>query len=724
MNTGRRNFLKSIGSLTILFSLDHTHTLASLLPADPELPGILQRVPAINAWLEVLASGSVRVFTGKIEMGQGLCTAVAQVAAEELDMEMRQVEVIISETNVTPNEGYTGGGSSTETSVLAVRYAAAAARKELMDLAAQALAVPAEALLMNNGRIAAKQGGRAVSFYELLNGKKLTGEVKLPLTVKRKEDYRLSGKSVKREDFRQMITGQSMYIQDLRFPGMVHARTVRPPGYQSMPGKMDEAALAKQIPGLLKMVVNGGFLGVICTDEYQAVKAQRYLEANTRWDVITPPRSTKALPEQLKELQAQTRTVKTPALPFPEDRVTLKASYSKPYIMHGSIGPSCAIALYHNNELEVWTHGQGAYPARDTLSRLLGIPAASIHVKCVRGAGCFGHNGAEDAAAEAALLAVAYPGKHVRLQWSRAEEHAWEPYGTAMCMELAAVLEPGGRISHFRSDVWSDAHSTHPGGNPELLISANYLARPFIRKPNPVGGGGYRNADAYYNIPNQTVTAHFFTGPLRVSNLRSLGTYANIFALESFMDELAAKAETDPFAFRLMHLEDARAKETLFRLQEKVSRLPKEKNTAIGIAFSRYKNNAAYSAVAAQVTLDPATGKATVKKMWCVADAGEIISPDNAVNQLEGGMIQAASWTLFEEVKFEGGMVTSRDWASYPIIRFSDVPEVEAEIIQRPGEKLCGIGEIVMGVSAGAIGNAVARVSGKRVRDLPIYGTR
>lgn len=718
MKTGRRNFIKSVGSLTVLFSLDHTWALASLFSEqDPELPGILQRTPAVNAWIEILANGSVRIFTGKVEQGQGLCGAIAQVTAEELDLKVNQIEVVIADTRRTPNEGFTGASASTENSVLSVRYAAAAARRELIDLAAKALKVPFDTLEMSAGKVFQRTGGRQLSFFELLDGKKLRSEVRLPLILKPKEKYHTSGKIVPREDFKRMVVGGEMYMQDLRFPEMVHARTVSPPAYGSRLLSVDETGLGK-LPSVLKIIREGSFLAVVCEDEFQAVKMQQHIAEKAKWSVTQHTASAKSMPELLKSLTVASSKVKTAPVPFPGEAKVLKSAYYKPYIMHGAIAPSCAVARYAEGLLEIWTHSQGAYPLRDTISGLVKIPASQIQVTCLRGSGCYGHNGADDAAAEVAMIAVAFPGRYVRLQWSREQEHAWEPYGTAMYMELEAVLGEDGRIAHFRNSVWSDTHYIR--GNPGYLNATVLGVVPFERKKNPAGSGGYRNADLYYAVSNQTVTANFFNGPLRTSNLRSLGSYANLFAVESFMDELAEQAQTEPFEYRIRHLEDSRAIEVLNRLKRKIAALPKEKNTGLGIAFSRYKNNAAYIAVAAQVLVHPTTFKVSVRKMWAVVDAGEIISPDSVANQIEGGMIQAASWTLFEEVMFEQQTIKSRNWASYPIMRFSDVPEVDVEVISHPDEKLQGVGEIAMCVTPGAIVNAIARACGQRIRNLPV----
>ena len=721
MTTNRRSFIKAAGSLTVMFSLEYTGLLASpsTVVSNPELPEVLRRIPSLSAWLQVLANGSVRVFTGKVELGQGLCGAIAQVTAEELDMKVGQVEVVIADTRRTPNEGFTGGSFSTENSVLSIRYAAAAARSELLGLASTALMTPAEDLQMADGKIYAKSGGRSLSFFALLEGRKLKSEVRLPLQLKPKEQYQISGKSVPREDFKQMVVGAEMYIQNLRFPGMVHARTISPPAYNARFLGYDEPSLHKAVP-VLKTIIDGSFLAVICADEYQAVKAQQHLSDQSKWSDTQKNTSLQSKPELLKSLTVITSKVKTALIPFPEEAKTIKAAYYKPYVMHGAIAPSCAVARYNDDLLEIWTHSQGAYPLRDFISRVVNMPAEQIQVTCIRGSGCYGHNGSDDAAAEAALIAVAFPGKHIRLQWSREQEHAWEPYGTAMYMELEAVLGIDGKIAHFRNSIWSDAHYIR--GSQGYLNVEGLLSNPIERKVNPAGSGGYRNADLYYAVSNQTITANFFNGPLRTSNLRSLGSYANLFAVESFMDELATQAGIDPFDFRIMHLEDKRAIEVLNRLKRTVTGISEEKNEGIGIAFSRYKNSSAYIAVAAHIKVQPLTFKITPVKLWAVIDIGEVISLDSVINQVEGGMIQATSWTLFEEVSFEQQTVNSRNWVSYPIIRFNDVPEVAVEVVSRPNEKLQGVGEIAMCATPGAIANAINRACGKRIRNLPVGG--
>jgi CO/xanthine dehydrogenase Mo-binding subunit len=350
---------------------------------------------------------------------------------------------------------------------------------------------------------------------------------------------------------------------------------------------------------------------------------------------------------------------------------------------------------------------------------MLKLSPEKIHITGVPGSGCYGHNGADDAAADVALLAMAYPGKHIRLQWTRSDEHGWEPYGSAMIMEVAATLDGSGNINSWQYDVWSDTHGIRPGGEPNNLLAAQHYATPF-KGDGGFSGGMKRNAEPYYTIANRQINAHVFKGPLRTSSLRSLGAYANVFAIESFMDELAEKAGKDPFTFRLMHLTDERAKAVIRKLQEQTAALKPAAHTGIGIAFSRYKNTASYCAVAAQVYVPPASGTVQVQKMWAAIDSGEVINLDGLINQTEGGMIQSASWTIMEQVQFDAEHVTSRDWVSYPIMRFDQVPEVEVAVLDQPNEKAMGAGEAAQGPAAAAIANAVYKAAGQRIRHLPL----
>ncbi|WP_247233466.1 molybdopterin cofactor-binding domain-containing protein [Telluribacter sp. SYSU D00476] len=716
----RRKFINSLGCLTIGFSLTGTRW-AEATPSTPALPGSLALEDRINAWLEVLADGRVRVLTGKMELGQGIRTAIAQVAAEELDLDLGQVEVHLAETGRTPNEGYTAGSGSIEHSAMAVRHAAAAARQRLLELADRHWSTQPEQLQITQGKISRRGTGQVLTFAELLNGKQLEEEVKPSVKLKPKNEYRYVGKPIHRTDIEQMVRGESVYVHDLRLPGMVHARVVRPPAYRARLESFDQSTF--KVPGLLKTVVNGSFVAVVTEQEYQAVQAQQQAREHARWSRTEPLPTGQDLEAYIKTLPTRSQNVKSQGTVSPLDQPdgrTLRASYFKPYQMHGSIGPSCAVALYEGDTLHVWTHTQGVYPLRDAIAKMLNMDPDKVHLKGVPGSGCYGHNGADDVAADAALVAVAYPGKPVRMQWMREDEHAWEPYGSAMRLEAEARLDDAGRITHWRYALWSDSHSSRPGGNPGNLLAARYLAKPFNPPGSGYAGGAFRNSEPYYAIPNYKIDVHTFEGPLRVSALRSLGAYGNVFAIESFMDELSVKAKKDPLDFRIMHSTDERAVAVMQKLKEIVRSVKTGPNEGIGVAFSRYKNTATYCAVAAQVAVDKASGQVQVERMWAVIDAGEVINPDGIINQTEGGMVQAASWTLKEEVLFNQQHVSSRDWTSYPIFRYSDVPTVEITLIPRPHDEPLGAGEAAQGPTAAALVNAIYRASGKRIRHLPV----
>ncbi|WP_416866456.1 MAG: molybdopterin cofactor-binding domain-containing protein [Imperialibacter sp.] len=727
-SASRRKFLQQIGYISVGFPLltscigEPDPVIAARVDYEGGLPGSMRGAKTVNAWLQVLEDGRIRVLSGKVELGQGIRTAIRQVAAEELDMELDMVEVHLAETGLTPDEGYTAGSGSVPNSAMSVRYAAATARQRLLELAGEKLKTSFDDLILFNGSIKAKKSGDSLTFAEVLDGAQIDMEVTTPVKIKNKTDHRYVGKAIPRTDIEKMVRGEEVYVQDLRFPGMVHARVLRPAGYKSALVKVDDRGLAAAVPGVIKTVVNGSFVGVITEREYQAVKAERYLREHTEWNNTTSFPAQKDLYNYIRSIAEAPKNIRNDgdidsAL---KSAQTIKATYRKPYIKHGSMGPACGVAMYDGQILHIWSHSQGIYPMRNGIAAMLGLEVDKIHIVAIPGAGCYGHSTADDAAADAALLAMELPGKHVRVQWSRTDEHSWDPFGSAMIMEVEASLNAEGKITGWKSDVWTDSHSCRPNGDAGTLLDARYITNPVQMKSRGYLGGGHRNADPYYAIPNMQVNAHFFDGPLRVSSLRSLGAYTNIFAIECLMDELAEKVGKDPLDFRTAHLEDERAIAVIQKLKEMTAQVTVEDRQGIGYAFSRYKNTAAYAAVAAKVKVDTTTGKVQVKKMWAAVDVGEVINLDGITNQIEGGMIQAASWTIMEEVIFSDKEITSTDWNTYPIFKFPDIPEVEVAIIDRPDEPAEGGGEVSMPPSGAAIANAVYQASGKRVYDLPI----
>ncbi|WP_373057641.1 molybdopterin cofactor-binding domain-containing protein [Zunongwangia sp. H14] len=728
MGTNRREFIKQLGYVSIGFSILGTSCMnpkeesgegggnAAGSESATENSGQPDR---INAWLRVLEDGSVMVLTGKMELGQGIRIAVAQMAAEELNTHPDLVQVNLAETGVTANEGYTAGSHSIETSAMAIRRAAAAAREKLIKMASEKWELPVSEISLEDGKITA--GNNKMTLYDLLEGKQINEEIGDPSEIYGKTRRKYVGQPVLRKDISAMVRAQHEYVQDLEFPNMVHARIIRPGSYTSKLAALDKEGL-EDFPGFLKMVRIGSFVGVIAEEEFQAIKVSWELNNRAKWDDDELLPADVPLKEYLKTLDADVEVEEEKGdweNAIKEAPIQHSASYYKPYIMHAANGPSCAVAFFDNDKLSVWTHSQGVYPLRETLASLLGMPAESIHVKGVPGSGCYGHNGADDVAAEAALMAVNFPGRHVRLQWMRNDEHCWEPYGTAMIMELQAGLDSGGKIQGWKYDFWSDGHSTRPNGQPETLLPARFLDKGHGVPGVGFKGGAVRNSTPYYSIGALQTQSHIFQGPLRKSALRGLGAYGNIFGIESFMDELAHKAGKDPVAFRINHLDDERAITCLRKIKEHTQDVVTGEDEGLGYAFSRYKNSASYFAVAAHVKVNE-KGIVRVKKMWGVIDSGETINPDGLKNQTEGGMVQAASWALREEVRFDKKHITSVDWHKYPIFRFEEIPEVEVEVIDRVNEKPLGAGEAAQGPTAAAVANAVFDATGVRYRDLPI----
>jgi CO/xanthine dehydrogenase Mo-binding subunit len=724
----RRDFTAGLGAVVVAFSLD---AKAALAQEPARLPGSLQTNRRLDSWLRINADGTATVFTGKIELGQGILTALRQIAAEELDLPLDRITMISGDTGRTPNEGQTAGSQSVENSGTALRMAGAEARAIMVDLAAKRLGVTADQLGVADGVISAPDG-RKVAYGELAGEADFKREATAKVAPKSPASHRIVGKSIPRYDIPAKVTGGQAFVQDIRLPGMVHGRVVRPPRYDSSLERFDEAA-AKALPGVIAVVRDGSFLGVVAEREEQAVKARALLAKTAAWKLGPELPDPAHLYDHLKSLASKDEAIGVKQAPVPADVRTFQATYTKPYLAHGSIGPSAALAEFKDGKLTVWSHSQGVFPLRAELAGALKMPPGDVRCIHAEGSGCYGHNGADDVALDAALLARAVPGRPVRLQWMRDDEFAWEPYGAAMVMQAKASLGADGRIADWQYELWSNTHSMRP----QSTKGANVLAAWYLGEPQNFGppqgipqpaGGGDRNSVPLYDFPNQRVLHHFIPEmPIRVSALRTLGAYANVFAMESFMDEMAAAAGADPVAFRLAHMKDPRARAVIEAAAKKAGWKEGEKGDGTrgrGIAFSKYKNLACYVAVVAEVEVDRASGAVRVPRVYAATDAGLTINPDGLINQIEGGIVQSASWTLKEEVRFDREGIKSRDWQSYPIMTMTEVPKVEVELINRPNERPLGAGEGSQGPAVAAIANAFAHATGKRIRDLPMSPQR
>jgi len=728
----RRRVLAGGGALIISFSLTSAFAQQQDAPAAPapSPPGSLKTSPYLDAWIRIDTDGGITVFTGKAELGQGFRTAFQQIAAEELDVAFGALKVVTADTKVTANEGYTSGSNSMKDSGTAIQNAAAQARELLVAEAAKRLDLPVENLRTADGAVIAPDGKR-LSYGELVAGDMLHVQAQPKSKLKNPATYKVIGQSVPRVDIPAKVTGGAAYVQDMRLPGMVHARIVRPPSYGAQLTECDTSAVEK-LPGVVKIVRDGNFLAVVAEKEFQSIKAMNALAAATKW------KETASLPKQddllavLTSLPSQNTTIFERGNASATGQKTIEATYTRPYQAHGSIGPSCAVAQFVDGAMTVWTHTQGVYPDRQGIAEMLRMPPASVRLIHVEGSGCYGHNGADDAAADAALIARALPGRPVRVQWMREQEHAWEPYGPAMVTKLKASLDGNGKIADWNFEVFSNTHSMRPGGAGSML-AAQHMAQPFaLPAPRPLPlpeGGGDRNAIPFYNFPNAHVVHHFIPAmPLRISAMRALGAYHNVFSIESFMDELAALAGADPVEFRLKHLDDSRGRDVIEKAAQSFgwkAGQTSPQNRGFGFAFARYKNLAAYCAIASEVEVNRETGRPRLIRAVAAVDSGQVVNPDGLINQIEGAIVQSMSWTLYESVSFDDTRITSIDWQTYPILRFDAVPEsVEVHIINRPGQPFLGSGETGQGPAAASIANAIANATGRRLRNLPLTRKR
>jgi CO/xanthine dehydrogenase Mo-binding subunit len=729
----RRRVLAGGGALIVSFSLTEVFAQDQSAPAAapaPTPPGSLKTAPFLDSWIRIDADGGITAFTGKAELGQGFKTAFQQIAAEELDVPFETLKVVTADTHRTANEGYTSGSNSMKDSGTAIRNAAAQVRELLVAEAARRLDLPAENFRTENGAVISPDG-RRLGYGDLVAADMLHVQAQPKSKLKDPSTFKVMGQPVPRVDIPAKVTGGAAYVQDMRLPGMVHARIVRPPSYGAQLTDCDSLGIEK-LPGVVKVVRDGNFLAVVAKKEFQAIKAMSALSAVAKW------RETPSLPKQddlikvLTSLPSQDSTIFERSNPSAVGQTTVEASYMRPYQAHGSIGPSCAVAQLVDGAMTVWTHTQGVYPDRQGIAEMLHVPPASVRVIHVEGSGCYGHNGADDAAADAALIARALPGTPVRVQWTREQEHSWEPFGPAMVTKLKASLDSNGRISDWNFEVWSNTHSMRPGGAGSML-AAQHMAQPFaVPAPKPLPlpeGGGDRNAIPIYTFPNAHVVHHFIPAmPLRISAMRSLGAYHNVFSIESFMDELAVTAGADPVEFRLKHLDDPRGRDVIEKAAQgfgwrKGQKAPQDRG--FGFAFARYKNLAAYCAIATEVEVNRETGRPRLVRAVAAVDSGQVVNPDGLINQIEGAIVQSMSWTLYESVTFDDTRITSIDWQTYPILRFNSVPEsIEVHIIDRPGQPFLGSGETGQGPAAASIANAIADATGRRLRNLPLTRKR
>lgn len=689
------------------------------------------RYRQFNAWITVHQSGVVELRTGKVELGQGILTAFTQIVADALDVPYQSVTVRSGDTSDCPDDGITAGSMSLSDTGMRLRRSAREIRGVLVALAAVRWSVATDGLETREGRVI-EADGRSASYAELLDTPVAVPFAAVASAGDGPLRRRWVGRPVPRIDLEAKFSGSPAFLHDLTLPDMLHGRIVRPPTYGARLLEVDSQAVQSR-PGILAVVRNGSFLGVVGRHEEAVVAAAAALASSARWESFPSTLDHRSVQDWLRRQSSHDSVIheRHPPDATPHAVTELKAVYTRPYQMHASIGPSVAVARFDAEALEIHSHSQSVFDTREAIAAMLGLPPERVRMRHRPGAGCYGHNGADDVAADAALLAYALPGAPIRVQWSREDEHAWEPYGSAMQIELRGSLDSHGRLVRLAHDLWSTTHGARPNGGPGNLLAAGALAKPFEqptpRNVGPPHYGADRNAIAPYEVPEHVVTTHFVPAtPVRVSSLRSLGAYANVFAAESFMDELANAAGRDPVQFRMDHLQDPRAKTVIQQAAERFGWHAWRPAGASGrgIGFARYKNLAAYCCVCIEVQVNSVTGEIAVVRAVAAVDVGEIVNPDGVRSQIEGGVVQSLSWTLKEEVEFSGNRVLSRGWAQYPILTFSEVPPIEVVLVNGTAGEFLGAGEASQGPTAGALANAVFDAYGCRLRDIPFTPNR
>lgn len=716
----RRQFLQAGSGLVVSFSFAG----ATLSHAQGSAPAKSMVRDQVDAWLGIAADGRVTVYSGKVDLGTGARTALMQMVAEELDVNFKQIDMIMGDTLTTLDQGQSAGSLTLQNGGGTLRQASASARQALLSAAASRLQVNVTDLSVADGVISTRTGDKNISYAALVDGKPMNVKLDPKAPLKAYADHKIVGQSIARVDIPDKLNGKFLYMQDFKLPGMLHARMIRPTGLGGKLLSVDDTA-ARKVSGFVKVVRKQDFLAVLCKTEWAAVKAARALK--TTWD--TP--NSMPLQAHLYTYWRNLPVAKNEAVIKTGDAVTalagsakrIKATYDFAPHTHGSMGPSCAVADFKDGACTVWSASQATHSLQAELSTVLDIPKARIRMIYVDGAGCYGRNGHEDCSGDAALVSQ-LAGAPVRVQWMRADEHGWDPKSPPTLVDMEGGLDAAGLPVAWRSEFFlAQANGTLE----EFPLLAAVLSG--VKRNGHYTGNLQKNADVLYQFPNiQTEVHRLADKAFRTSHLRTPGRMQNTFANEAFFDELAAAAGADPLQWRLTYLKEPRARavlEDVARLSKWQSRSSPASKTAgnlargRGVSFVKYDNDRTFVALVAEVEVNRSTGGIRVTDVWCSHDCGQIVNPDGAINQIEGGIVQTISRTLLEELQFDRTHVTSTDWASYPILRFPDVPRIHVSLINRPEMPLWGAGEMAPTVVPSAISNAVFDATGVRLRSVP-----
>ena len=690
----------------------------------------------ISNWFNFDKNNVLQVYSGKIDIGQHISSTLALISSKITGINYDQVEIIKLNTDISPNEGKTASSLSVPDSGSAIKAASFTLRKSFLKYSLQTLKVDVDEIIFDNGIIKDINSNRSVSYWDFANTKEFN-ELIIPEEFDENEIKEFNYKNnqkIETKTIHDIVSGKYSYVHDLKFPKMLHARIIRPPNYYSKFVKIINEIEDKLIELDIKLIVKGSFLAILSPDEFLVVKYLEIIKQNIVWEELRDL-SNNNIYKSLKENDRDTLLVKSggqafyEAIPIIKDFkdkscTTLTSEYKKGYLMHGPIGPSAACSIFSNNKFTIYSHSQALYDLKLSCSEYFGVNPENVTLKFIPGSGCYGHNGADDVAFEAGLLSKEFPDTHILLKWTRQDEHCWEPYGSASLNKLTGVINDKGKIIYWSNEVFSDTYMTRPS-NTELdnFISYNLVNNNFIkRKSTPKTNahmGIHRNLDPLYDFGETRLVKNLVHDlPLRTSALRTLGAFSNVVALECFINEIAKTKNIDPFEIRINHLSDERAIGVIKNLRDQMTKEIQKEGLHRGIGFSRYKNSAAFCAVGVELKVNDDL-EIKLINAWISVDAGEVAYEDGIKAQVEGGFIQAASWSLYEEVKFDTKEIISIDWDTYQIIGFDNIPNIKTDVLDKEGLPYLGVGEVVAGPTGAAISNAISDALGQTIKTMP-----
>jgi nicotinate dehydrogenase subunit B len=690
----------------------------------------------LNHWFDFNNQNVLKVYSGKVDIGQHISSTLALITSRITGIKYDQIEIIKLNTDLSPNEGITASSLSVANSGSAIKAASITLKTSFTNYALKYLKIQKEDMIFENGIIKDRKSNISLSYWDFSKTdefKKLTIPESIDEETLNTLNY-VNNQKIELKTIREIVKGTYKYVHDMNFPEMFHARIIRPPSYHSKLLGIDEGFKEKLKKNKIELFVEGSFVAILSNEEFLVVKYLELSKGNISWDNSTQLSNDNVF-NSLKNNEKETLLVKSGGEAFyenvPENKsfndsriTTLSSEYKKSYLMHGPIGPSASCAIYKDNKFTIYTHSQSIFALKQSISKYFEITPDNVSLNFMPGSGCYGHNGADDVAFEVSVLSKQYPNKHILLKWSREDEHCWEPYGSASMNKIYGAINDDGIIIYWSNEAFSDTYLSRPSDT-ELnnFISLKFLTdKPIKQRSKPKTAahmGIHRNLDPLYTFNETRLVKNLVHDlPLRTSALRTLGAFANVTASESFINELALIKNIDPFDIRINHLQDDRAIDVLNNLKINMNRKNLNPDCFRGIGFSRYKNSAAYCAVGVEIKISDNLDIKLINA-WISVDAGEIAFEDGIKAQVEGGFIQAASWSLYEEVLFDSKEIISKDWDNYKIIGFDNIPNFYTNVIDRKGYPYLGVGEAVAGPTGAAISNAISDALGQTIKTMP-----